>query len=332
MRLVAVLGALIALAITQHGGMAQPDTIAALYPADRGIGSDPRVLLAEDFEEGTLDDVSARWTETSNADGKPLSLASGSPDGAGAQCLQVTATPGVNTGGHLYRALEAGVDEAFLRFYVRFSENAGYIHHFVTLGGYQPSTPWPQGGAGERPAGDDRITVGIEPTGSDGAHPPPGIWNFYAYWHEMKTSADGRSWGNAIRPAEPPPVAAGRWQCVEVGLKLNSIGPEGPRRDGELRLWLDGEPVLAVRAGTPRGPWTGMGLEALDSGGEPFEGFSFRTSEDLKINFVWLMHYVTESALERNGRHPPFDPVTVWLDNVVLATERVGPIAPPVAP
>lgn len=325
MRVAPWMSLMIALAVEP---LTTPDTIAALYPADRGIASDPRVLLAEDFEEGTLDDVSARWTEASNAGGDPLSLVPGSPENAGARCLQATATIGRNTGGHLYRRLDEGVDEAYLRFYVRFPEEAGYVHHFVTLGGYNPPTPWPQGGAGERPAGDDRVTVGIEPTGSYGVHPPPGIWNFYAYWHEMKISADGQYWGNAILPVEPRLVPPGRWQCVEVGLRLNTVGPEGPRRDGELRLWLDGELVLAVAQGTPRGPWTGMGFEVLETGGEPFEGFSFRTTEDLKINFVWLMHYVTDTALVRNGLTPPFDPVTVWFDNVVLATERVGPIAP----
>ena len=74
-----------------------------------------------------------------------------------------------------------------MRFYVKFPDPAGYVHHFVHLGGYDPSTRWPQGGAGERPRGDERVTVGIEPFGRNGTRPPPGEWNFYAYWHEMKT-------------------------------------------------------------------------------------------------------------------------------------------------
>lgn len=299
--------------------------VAGEHPGDEGIEQDPRVLVAEDFEVGTLEEVVDRWTEASNQSGA-LELTAGSPEAAGDRCLRVTATVGENTGGHLYQSLDEGVDEAYLRFYVRFPEEAGYVHHFVTLGGYHPPTRWPQGGAGERPAGDDRITVGIEPHGVGGAYPPPGIWHFYAYWHEMKASADGRYWGNSIRPQDPPRVPAGRWQCVEVGLKLNTIGPDGPRRDGRLRLWLDGDSVLDVSQGTPRGAWTGMGFEVLESGGEPFEGFSFRTTEDLKINFLWMMHYVTETALRRNGIEPPFDPVVVEFDNIVLATERVGPL------
>ena len=42
---------------------------------------------------------------------------------------------------------------------------------FVTLGGYRPATTYPQGGAGERPRGDDRITAGIEPWGDYGRYP-----------------------------------------------------------------------------------------------------------------------------------------------------------------
>src|SRR5690606_11429644 len=108
------------------------------------------------------------------------------------------------------------VDRVFARFYVKFPEDAGYVHHFVHLGGYHPSTPYPQGGAGSRPEGHERMTVGIEPFGQNGRVPPPGLWNFYAYWPEMKISADNRYWGNSIKPTEPPVVPQDRWQCVEV--------------------------------------------------------------------------------------------------------------------
>ena len=43
-----------------------------------------------------------------------------------------------------------------------------------------------------------------------------------------------------MRPAQPAQVPRGRWQCVEIMLKLNSA-PD--RADGELALWLDGKPI-----------------------------------------------------------------------------------------
>jgi hypothetical protein len=153
--------------------------------------------------------------------------------------------------------------------------------------------------------------------------PPPGQWSFYCYWQEMKVSADGRFWGNGIRPEQPAIVPKGRWQCVETMLKLNS-GPD--QADGELALWLDGKPVFKVGKGTPIARWTGMGF-ALNSGGEPFEGFRWRNSTDLKINFFWLLHYVTENAAHQNRVANPKRQNRVWFDDIVVATEYVGPIS-----
>jgi hypothetical protein len=300
------------------------DGLAARYAGDRGIGGDPRVLFADDFETGTLRDLGRRWTEVSDKDGKVMAFAPGGPAGTGGRrCLEVTATPGGNTGGHLYKQLPREVDRLFARFYVKFPEDAGYVHHFVTLGGYRPPTPYPQGGAGSRPRGDDRLSVGIEPSGRDGRLTAPGAWNFYTYWHEMKQSADGRYWGNAISPEAPLVVPRDRWQCVEVMVKLNSAPDEA---DGELALWLDGKPALHVARGTRRGPWTGLGFRLPKEGSEPFEGFRWRTNADLRLNFFWLLHYVTEGGARRNRQADPLRRNRVWFDDVVVATEYVGPV------
>jgi hypothetical protein len=297
--------------------------LAGKYPGDRGIESDPNVLFSENFEEGTLQDLAQRWSNVSNKGGKVLAFSDDVPPASsGKRSIQMTATLRENTGGHLYVRFR-GVDTAFARFYVKFPEDAGYIHHFVHLGGYNPPTPWPQGGAGERPKGDDRVTVGIEPSGRGGRYPPPGIWNFYVYWHEMKISADGRYWGNSLTPTRPVLVPRGRWQCVEVMLKMNSA-PD--KSDGELALWLDGKLVAHFVKGVRRSRWTGMGFSLVGRDGEPFEGFRWRTNEDLKINFFWLLHYVTEGAIRRNRVANPPSTNRVWFDDIVISTTYVGPI------
>ena len=298
--------------------------IASRYPGDLGIKRDPRVLFAEDFEAGSVGEVVRQWTEASNRDGKVFSLRTDSPPASGGKrSLWMTATLGENTGGHLYRRLPRGVDRAYARFYVKFPADTDYVHHFVTLGGYRPATLYPQGGAGERPRGDDRITVGIEPTGSGGRYPAPGIWNFYAYWPEMKVSADGRYWGNAIKPETPLRVPKGRWQCVEFMVKLNSASE---RRDGELALWLDGKPAMRIAPGVRRGPWTGLGFDLPESGGQPFEGFRFRTTNDLTLNFFWLLFYVTEHSARQNRVKMPMRMTSVGFDHLVVATEYIGPL------
>ncbi|MBM3501704.1 MAG: hypothetical protein FJX74_23875 [Armatimonadetes bacterium] len=165
--------------------------------------------------------------------------------------------------------------------------------------------------------------MGIEPHGDYGRVPPPGQWSFYCYWPEMKISADGRYWGNALRPAEPAIVPKGRWQCVEIMLKLNST-PDAP--DGELALWLDGEPSMHILRGAARDGWSGMGFNVLKEGGEPFEGFRWRTSTDLKVNFLWLLHYVTENAARQNNIAAPNPINRVWFDDIVVATSYIGPL------
>jgi hypothetical protein len=250
------------------------------------LRDDPAVLLFEDFDRVDLPAVVSRWDEASNAGSAVLALSDDVPaqsSRAKRHSLQVTAYPGRDSGGHIYRKLRRGVDELFLRFYVEFPSPACYVRHFVHVGGHNPPTRWPQGEAGQRPRGDDRVSIGIEPTGHDGRRRAPGDWSFYAYWHEMKKSGD-RFWGNGLSPAIPHPVPVDRWQCVEMRLKLNT--PD--RRDGLLALWLDGEMVAEIHRGVRRGPWSGMGFALTPRGraGEPFEGFDFRTSEDLKLNFV----------------------------------------------
>ncbi|GAB4131970.1 hypothetical protein [Thermopirellula anaerolimosa] len=297
--------------------------LAAQYPGDHGIGRDPRVLLAEDFEGVSIETLSRRWEDVSNKGGRVLAMVPDSPAGSGGETsLEMTALLGENTGGHLYRRFRP-VDKMFARFYVKFAEDCPYIHHFVHVGGYNPPTSFPQGGAGERPRGDERITVGIEPYGDYGRYAPPGLWNFYCYWSEMKISADGRYWGNGLKPARPSLVLRGRWQCVELMVQLNS---DPQKRDGELALWLDGQPVAHFREGAPRSEWTGMGF-TLKENGDPFEGFRWRTDAELKLNFFWLLLYVTENAARQNKVENP-NPVTqVRFDNIVVAEDYIGPVA-----
>ena len=298
--------------------------IASKYSGDAGIERDARVLFTENFESGSIAQIGKRWGEISNKDGKVMAFSDDVPSASrGKRSLQMTATLGENTGGHLYTRLPREVGKVFARFYVKFAADAPYIHHFVTLGGYYPPTAWPQGGAGERPRGNDRFTVGIEPYGNYGRYRAPGAWNFYAYWHEMKGSADAKYWGNSLTPAQPALVPRDLWQCVEVMLQCNSA-PD--KSDGELALWLDGKPVMHIGPGAQRSRWTGMGFSLMEAGGEPFEGFRWRTNDRLKINFLWLLHYVTENAARQNGVTNPNPINRVWFDDIVLGTEYVGPV------
>jgi len=53
-------------------------------------------------------------------------------------------------------------------------------------------------------------------------------------------------------------------------------------------------------------------------GGEPFEGFRFRRDEQLQLNFVWLLCYITKAADGRTSR--------IRFDDLVIARDYIGPL------
>lgn len=265
--------------------------IAANYPSDAGISSDKAVIFADDFEKGAIGEG---WAEVNNPKGNVLSFnPPGDAKGLGARSLQVEAHLGQDTGGGLTCWFEPS-DTVFLRFYTRFDPACDYIHHYVGLRGNKGLTgadKWSGfGKAGIKPTGDDRFSTRIEPVGNNGQWIPPGRWNFYSYWHEMKAGPDGKHWGNSFRVPEAPLIPRGVWICVEVMFKHNTPG----QSDGEQAFWIDG--IL-------QGHW---------------KNINWRTTENVKANALCLESYVTDRWTK--------NPVNrVWFDNVVVAKSYIGP-------
>jgi len=295
--------------------------LAARYTNDLGIDSDPAVVFTESFEESSVDEMLDLWEDVSGSDIMTFSP-DVPPESGGAQSLFLS------SGGHLYTRLLPGYDHLYIRFYTKFDPSCSTIHHFMHTGGYNPSTRWPQGGAGERPAGDERWTTGIEPHGESWA------WDFYAYWMHMRTNPGGRFWGNSFsgRPS-PFTITRGEWICVEVMVKMNDPVES---YNGEQAFWINGEKKNHLGEGFPRGEWIWDGFypdpscepsgpcDPLGSGTpccQDFEGFQWRSTQDLNINFLWLLHYVDA------------DPdCEVWFDDVVVAGEYIGPMVGDVVP
>lgn len=326
-------------------GLPQGYGLAAKYPGDEGIERDPDVIFVEGFEGGPLSKILRRWENVKSP--QIMSLSDDVPEGsAGRHSLLMTHTGGRGTGGHLYRRLLPGYERLFFRFYVKFDPECFPVHHFFHVGGYFPPTRWPQGGAGIRPRGDERFTVGVEPFGRAWR------WDFYAYWMEMRCSPPaGKCWGNSFVHDPRLKVERGRWTCIELMVKLNEPATE---RNGELALWLDGKLVSHLGPGFPRGVWVydkfvphsvwalnrfvkrlpGGGAVGIrwnhrrgrgepyhvPEGGEPFEGFRWRRDERLKLNFIWVLLYITGA--------PPGHVSRVWFDHIVVARKYVGPMRP----
>ncbi len=246
--------------------------------------------------------------------------------------LLMTHVGGKGNGAHLYRQLKPGYKKLHVRFYVKFDRDCYPIHHFFHVGGYNPATAWPQGGAGVRPRGDKRFTVGVEP------HGKAWVWDYYTYWIEMGGSPPrGQTWGNSFIHDPKWKVARDQWICMELMLKMNDIGDS----NGEMALWIDGKNVSRLGKGFPKGKWVfdkflpgqgGDGVRWSDEkkgpvyptypqGGQPFEGFHWRSDEHLNINFLWVLLYITKAPNDHVSK--------VWFDNIVVAKEYIGPIQPP---
>jgi hypothetical protein len=303
--------------------------IAAEFTGDVGIERHPAVVFVENFEQSSFDETRGRWESVSQPE--LMSLSDDTPPASGGKrSLRVSHAGGRTTGGHLYRRLEPGYEKLHVRFYVKFAVDCGPIHHFFHIGGYNPATPWPQGGAGQRPRGDERFTVGIEPYGD------AWTWDYYAYWMAMRGSPPrGQTWGNSFLAAPKPKVVRDKWVCLETMIKMNDVDES----NGELALWIDGKRISHLGPGFPKGKWIfdkfvpGEGGASVRwSGatgdrrhftvpreGEPFEGFRWRSDARLKLNFVWLLVYITKS--------PQGHVSNMWFDDIVVATEYIGPLA-----
>ncbi|MEK7269738.1 MAG: hypothetical protein AAB215_02220 [Planctomycetota bacterium] len=308
--------------------------ISARYPGDEGIEKDPDVLFVSQFEEDSVAGAAKRWTEAKGANDGVLVLSGDVPPGSpGKKSLQMTATKGKNTGGHLWKLLKPGVDEMYARFYVKFSKDHPYVHHFVKIGAWKDSPNWPQGEAGHRHDGAKSFQTGIEPGSEWGKRDPPGAWFFYTYWQGMRSwqGPKGTSfYGNAFAPAAAEQVPRDQWQCVEFMVKANTA-PE--KSDGEQAFWIDGRLAGRWAPGTPTGKW--VKDRFVEGPGAPFEGFCWRTDGALKINTFWLLYYM-ESVFKGDSQFKPRPGVaynanvgTVWFDHVVLARKPIGPLQKP---
>jgi predicted amidohydrolase len=264
--------------------------LAARFRADSGIASHPAVIFADDFEAGELGN---RWDEQTSDKAKALSFASAGGEFCGRRCLKVEARLGDNQGGGLTKWFEPA-DPIFVRFYVRFDPNCDYVHHFVTLRankGLRGGDKWSGfGGAGLRPAGDERFSTALEPWGNWGRWPAPGKWNFYSYWHEMRISPDGKYWGNSFLAEPQEAIPKDHWICAEFMLKQNTPG----QPNGEQAFWIDGRLL---------GHWRGM---------------NWRKTQSLNANALTLESYVTDRWTKNLTN-------IVFFDNLVIAREYIGP-------
>jgi len=278
--------------------------IAAEYPNDDGIGADPRVIFADDFEGyASGAELDTRWDAVYHM----ADIATDSANVyAGARSLQFTApvqTAELSNG--VAKTLATELDTLYLRYYSKYestfditgsSHNGGGIsaHYFVN-GNATPGVP---------ANGTNKFLVEFENWRGETTTASPGEQNVYIY-HPAQRSAygdhffpDGRVMPNTslpgdfgtefvVRPNLTPEL--GRWYSYEVMLHANTPG----QRDGRVTCWIDGEIVA------------------------DFPNLRLRDIASLKIDrFNLSLHF---------GQNPTRE-TRKWYDNVVAATAYIGPM------
>jgi hypothetical protein len=331
--------------------------IAVDYPGDKGIETHPSVVFTESFEAASMEEIMKNWS--GNMGGKDhrlsLDLIAG-PDGKPGNSLKMTIIRGKGgDGSEIKKIFDKGYEQLFFRFYVKFAKDYGFNHHFTSMGGDMNPTPWHVGRAGRKPTEHFSSTIDLftHNVNQGPAYPPPGYWFFYSYWPEMKSwqtlegNPDGRPnpyYGNNFIPQKPVVAKRGEWQCVEIMIRLNST-PD--KTDGAHAFWIDGELVGhwdPEEQNPVKGYWIRENFRHNPdhNDAKPFDGIKWRTYEDMekfekfKINIVKLQNYVSENSWKQADKYAENNPgfiinlkeATVWKDNLVVATEYIGPLAP----
>lgn len=271
--------------------------LAAKYPGDVGIASDPKVIFADGFESG---DISA-WNEGNRRPKKHPVVVVSDPHNvhSGRFAARADFIKGVSQAGGISHSFLPGYDEIYVRWYVKFSSNfvvENDLHH-QRIQGRRIRGPRRWVSAGNRPKGDDAFSAGVDAYTRWKRYPGPGYFHFYSYFPTMKAGWQGKYWGNTTEPEEPILIKPDTWYCVEHRCKVNTVNPDGSYlEDGEEELWVNGIHQILVK------------------------GRVWRTSDVLRCNAISMGFWMTKPP-ERNQQ--------MWVDDIVVATEYIGPMVPP---
>jgi hypothetical protein len=225
----------------------------------------------------------------------------------GSRSLSLPFIGGVTDGGHLYKVISPGVnDTMYVRYYIKYPTNGVLGHSGIWMGGFNPVSYWPNPQSGKKPNGDDRFIAAGE------QNQLLGSFDHYNYWMAMHASADGYFWGDFLLNNRSVQATRGQWVCVEEMVKLNN---PTTAFNGEHALWINGVKVSHLGPGFPNGYWA-YGIFTQDPSGSPFEGFRWRSSTALNLNWIWLQNYMPDNAAGVSG--------TMLFDHVVVATSYIG--------
>ena len=331
---------IVILLVSVPGVFAQ--SLNELYPADKNIESDPDVLFYDNFENGWQ-----KWHYPSSDTAYLFIENIRDTAHTGNGYLRSTVTESdLLSNKHISsktrHIFEKPADKVYWRFYTRFNTDSPAPHHWVKLAATNGIFDV-RGKAGIKPGGNEAMWLDIDINNND-------LFSFYVYWHDMHSGRcnDGSTkpgcegdqgdtyfYGNSFKPADQTPMPRDEWFCIEIYAKLNDIDKD----NGELSLWINDELVGHYKKGTPTGTWLRNRFHSdgckFDSCGKPeaFDGFNFRTDENVKFREIYMDAYYQldsfnrkKNTRENSGKKVSADQ-TIYYDDVVVATERIGCMA-----
>lgn len=280
--------------------------IAAKYPGDVGIGSDTRVILFENFESrANAMSLLGDWTATYNS----VSITSTADNVfSGNKAVQFElpiSTEEVGTG--IAKDFGTKYDVIYLRYYSKLETNfnvVGSSHNGVDIsaGYYVNGNATP----GVPADGTNKYLIAYENWRGNATDKSPGFQNIYIY-HPLQRDKygdhffpNGEVMPNTSLPFDFGPTfikrpqftpKLGQWYAFEVMLKANTPG----KLDGQVTCWVDGN-VIA-----------------------DFPNLRLRDTDALKIDRIGI-------GLHANPTNPTL--THKWADNIVVATDYIGPMAP----
>lgn len=267
--------------------------LAAAYPGDHGLEKHEAVLFTENFESTAW---GSRWTTVGSASiARVVSAGEGNGfEPLSGNALRVSLHPRQNLGldarFDFAKALGSEPERAYLRYYLRFGDDWAPTQDGGKLPGLAGT--YNRGGWG------GRKSDGYNGWSARGAflRLTPEHSSMYGYagigsyvYHAGLEAPGSAQWGWGRGPTGR--LARNRWYSVEQYVQMNDPG----KANGILRAWIDGYLVF----------------ERTDLG--------FRNTPEIRIENAWFNVY-------HGGLAKPPSEMSVYLDNVVISTDYIGPL------
>lgn len=275
--------------------------IAARYPGDAGIASDPAVLFADDFESYTsAAALTTRWNQAYQTTHSRIASESGNFY-SGSKALEFTVPKqSSEMANAAIKYVSPTHDVLFLRYYAKFDSGYNVLGSSHNGGTIEAKYCCP----GVRADGYNKFFVSYEAGRGETSIPNPGKLNIYIYHPDQRdvwgdnffptgivspfTYQPG-NFGSEFIPRPDVVPQLGRWYSYELMVKANTPG----KRDGRIAMWLDGKLIA------------------------DFPNLRLRDTADLKIDKFTIGLHVKSNTLGLAKK---------WYDNVVAATSYIGPM------